>query len=109
MLYHGATTYTSLYVLYRGAIIYTAITYTVPWGFYMLRCGAITCMSMAVFQGKPLTREVPWEVELRSEIIPGKNSDTRIKPLPLNNGHGRYITVTTERTLVSVGKCPLNI
>jgi hypothetical protein len=36
-----------------------------------------------------------------------KHSDTItiIKPLPvaLTNGHGRYITVTTERTLVSVG------
>jgi hypothetical protein len=37
------------------------------------------------------------------QIIPGKNVDTRIKPLPLTNGHGRYITVTPERTLASVG------
>jgi hypothetical protein len=44
-----------------------------------------------------------------AEIIPGKDSDTRIKPLALTNGHGRYMTVTPERTLVSVGKCPLNI
>ena len=44
-----------------------------------------------------------------TEIIPGKHSDTRIKPLPLTNGHGRYITVTTERTLVSVGEWPLHI
>jgi hypothetical protein len=44
-----------------------------------------------------------------TEIIPGKHSDTRIKPLPLTNGHGRYITVTPERTLASVGGCPLNI
>ena len=44
-----------------------------------------------------------------AEIIPGKYSDTRIKPLALTNGHGRYMTVTPERTLVSVGKCPLNI
>jgi hypothetical protein len=43
-----------------------------------------------------------------AEIIPGKDSDTRIKPLALTNGHGRYMTVTPERTLVSVGKCPLN-
>ena len=40
------------------------------------------------------------EVE-EAEIIPGKHSDTRIKPLPLTNGHGRYITVTSERTLLS--------
>jgi hypothetical protein len=44
-----------------------------------------------------------------TEIIPGKNSDTRIKPLPFTNGHGRYITVTTERTPVSVGEWPLHI
>jgi hypothetical protein len=36
------------------------------------------------------------------EIIPGKGSDTRIKPLTLADGHGRYITVTPERTLTSV-------
>jgi hypothetical protein len=44
-----------------------------------------------------------------AEIIPGKDSDTRKKPLALTNGHGRYMTVTPERTLVSVGECPLNI
>jgi hypothetical protein len=42
-------------------------------------------------------------------IIPGKNSDTRIKPLTLANGHGRYITVTPERALASGGEFPLNI
>jgi hypothetical protein len=41
------------------------------------------------------------------EIIPGKNSYTRIKPLPLTNGHGRYTTVTPERTLAFVGEWPL--
>jgi hypothetical protein len=44
-----------------------------------------------------------------AEIIPGKDSDTRIKPLTLTNGHGRYITVTPERKIASVGECPLNI
>jgi hypothetical protein len=44
-----------------------------------------------------------------TEIIPGKHSDTRIKPLPLTNGHGRYITVTPERTPASVGEWPLHI
>jgi hypothetical protein len=44
-----------------------------------------------------------------AEIIPGKDSDTRIRPLALTTGHGRYITVTPERTLASVGECPLNI
>jgi hypothetical protein len=44
-----------------------------------------------------------------AEIIPGKHSDARIKPLALTNGHGRYMTVITERTLASVGECPLHI
>jgi hypothetical protein len=44
-----------------------------------------------------------------AEIIHGKHSDTRIKPLPLTNGHGRYITVTPERALVSVGELLLNV
>jgi hypothetical protein len=30
-----------------------------------------------------------------NEIKPGKNSDTRIKPLPLANGHGRYRYIVT--------------
>jgi hypothetical protein len=42
-----------------------------------------------------------------AEIIPGKGPDTRIKPLALANGHGRYMTVTPERTLTSVGGCSL--
>ena len=38
-----------------------------------------------------------------TEIIPVKHSHTRIKPLALAlaNGHGRYMTVTPERALVS--------
>ena len=44
-----------------------------------------------------------------TEIIPVKHSHTRIKPLALANGHGRYITVTPERALVSVGEWPLHI
>jgi hypothetical protein len=31
-----------------------------------------------------------------AEIIPGKHSDTRIKPLALTNDHGRYIAVTPD-------------
>jgi hypothetical protein len=49
-----------------------------------------------------------WDLRRRTEIIPGKHS-ARIKPLPLTNGHGRYITVTPERTPVSVGEWPLHI
>jgi hypothetical protein len=42
-------------------------------------------------------------------IIPGKHSDTKIKPLALTNDHGRYMAVTPERALASVGGCPSNI
>jgi hypothetical protein len=42
-----------------------------------------------------------------AEIIPGKHSDTRIKPLDLTNGYGHYITVTPERALASVGGMPV--
>jgi hypothetical protein len=43
-----------------------------------------------------------------AEIIPGQDSDTRIKPLALTNDHGRYIAVTPERALASVGECPFH-
>ena len=33
----------------------------------------------------------------------------RTKPLTLASGHGRYITVTPERTLLFVGEWPLHI
>jgi hypothetical protein len=47
----------------------------------------------------------------RIEIIPVKDFHTRIKPLALDSGHGRYITVTPERTFfsVGVGEWPLHI
>jgi hypothetical protein len=48
------------------------------------------------------------DLRRRTEIIPVKDSDTRIKPLALASGHGRYITVTPERALVSVGEWPLH-
>jgi hypothetical protein len=51
----------------------------------------------------------PKDLRRRTEIIPVKDSHTRIKPLALASGHGRYITVTPERTLVSVGEWPLHI
>jgi hypothetical protein len=51
----------------------------------------------------------PKDLRRRTEIIPVKDSHTRIKPLALSNGHGRYITVTPERTLFSVGEWPLHI
>jgi hypothetical protein len=50
-----------------------------------------------------------WDLRRRTEIIPVKDSHTRIKPLALASGHGRYIAVTPERALVSVGGWPLHI
>jgi hypothetical protein len=44
-----------------------------------------------------------------TEIIPGKISDARIKPLALTNGHGRHATVTNKRARVSVRERPLHI
>ena len=44
-----------------------------------------------------------------AEIIPGKHSDTKINPFALTNDHGRYITVTPELALASVGEFPLSI
>jgi hypothetical protein len=35
--------------------------------------------------------------------MPAKDPRTRIKPFALASGSGRYITVTPERALVSVG------
>jgi hypothetical protein len=52
------------------------------------------------FEINPLERK---DLRRRTEIIPVKDSHTRIKPLALASGHGRYITVTPERALVSVG------
>jgi hypothetical protein len=37
-----------------------------------------------------------------AEIIPGKHSDTRIKPLVLTNGHGRYLYISVKYIAVKV-------
>jgi hypothetical protein len=42
------------------------------------------------------------------EPVPGAVL-SRIKPLPLANGHGRYMTVTPERTRGSVGEWPVPV
>jgi hypothetical protein len=44
-----------------------------------------------------------------AEITPVKGYHTRIKPFALASGQSRYITVTPERTPVSVGELPLHI
>jgi hypothetical protein len=50
-----------------------------------------------------------WDLRRRTEIIPVKDPHTRIKPLALASGHGLYITVTPERTILPVGEWPLHI
>jgi hypothetical protein len=49
------------------------------------------------------------DLRRRTEITPVKHSHTRMKPLALASGHGRYITVTPEREILSVGEWPLHI
>jgi hypothetical protein len=49
------------------------------------------------------------DLRRRTEITPVKDSHTRIKPLALASGHGRYMTVTPERTLESVEEWPLHM
>ena len=53
------------------------------------------------FEVGPSTAKFPGS---GTEIIPVKDSHTRIKPLALASVHGRYITATPERALVSVGE-----
>jgi hypothetical protein len=47
-----------------------------------------TCFEVNLREAQDLRR--------RSEIIPVKDPHTRIKPLTLASGHGRYITVTPK-------------
>jgi hypothetical protein len=63
-------------------------------------------MYISELKGEPRTT---WDLRRRTDITPVKDSHTRIKPLALASGHGRYITVTPERTLFSVGEWPLHI
>jgi hypothetical protein len=68
--------------------------------------------SLLIARQLPLFKGEPGETQDlggRTEIIPVKDSHTRIGPLALASGHGRYITVTPEQTLVSVGEWPLHI
>jgi hypothetical protein len=44
---------------------------------------------------------VGFEMYLRGSLTPVKDPHARIKPLAFTSGHGRYITATPERTLVS--------
>jgi hypothetical protein len=39
-----------------------------------------------------------WDLRRRTEITPVKDFHTRIKPLALASGHGRYITVIQRNT-----------
>jgi hypothetical protein len=67
---------------------------------------------MVVYVRSPSSKINPQEPQdrrRRTEIIPVKDSHTRIRTLALASGHGRYMTVTTERALASVGEWPLHI
>jgi hypothetical protein len=62
------------------------------------------------------SKSAPLHCDLRTVLadrpnpatIPGKHSDTRIKPLPLTNDHGRYISLHPNGQF-SVGEWPLQI
>jgi hypothetical protein len=49
------------------------------------------------------------DLRRQTETTTVKDPHTRIKPLALASGHGRDITVTPERALVSVEELPLHI
>jgi hypothetical protein len=79
----------------------------------------ISLSQAAARQGSQAARQSPSfkanaretkDLRRRTEIIliPVKDPHTRIKSLALTNGHGRYITATPERALVSVGEWPLH-
>jgi hypothetical protein len=81
-------------------------------GDYYLRCEDVPFGSTLDFLGLSISDPPVHLTALEeAEVIPGKDYDTRIRPLTLTNDHGRYISVTCtpERTLKSVGECPLNI
>jgi hypothetical protein len=74
-------------------------------------CVTATCTTSYTYQSPPFEVDLrePQDLRRRTEITPVKDSQTRIKSLALASGHGRYVTVTPERTLVSVGEWPLHI
>jgi hypothetical protein len=47
-------------------------------------------------------------IGVNSKRAPGRRRSQN-KPLALASDHGRYITVISERALVSVGEWPLNV
>jgi hypothetical protein len=82
----------------KVADIYILYRYRTSWLVYIYQSPS--------FKGEP---GGPWDLRRRTEIIPVKDSHTRINPLALASGHGRYITVTPERKILSVGEWPLHI
>jgi hypothetical protein len=95
--------YTYLYI-YMYVYIYIYI-YMYMYMYVYVCTVCIVCVH-CIYQS-PSFKVVPraaQDLRRRTEITPVKDSHTRIKPLALANGHGRYITVTPERTLLSVGE-----
>jgi hypothetical protein len=96
---HGKDTGTVSYRTSRGTVLYSITQYIYryihTYSIYIILYIYIYISGLDSFS--------------EAEIIPGKYSDTRIKPLALTNGHGRYMAVTPERALASVEGCPLHI
>jgi hypothetical protein len=63
-------------------------------------------MPVPLFQGR--TPDIAGSQEVNWDNTSYKDPHTRMEPLALASSHGRYITVTPERTLVSVEKRPLH-
>jgi hypothetical protein len=63
--------------------------------------GVVIEMCVKYPGGRP--RNTGTDMRRRTEIIPVKDPYTRIKPFTLASGHGRYITVTSERAFFPLG------
>ena len=62
---------------------------------------AVIDMPVTQIEDRPLVTNFLF-IELRQNQVNILTPDTRKKPLPLANGHVRYITATPERRLLSV-------
>ncbi len=91
------------------AIFVAALTGQNPWFYLAGGPGLSQHRHISEFHSSwTLDHSLASDLRRRTETTPGKHSDARIKPLPLTNGHGRYITAAPERALVSVGEWPLH-
>jgi hypothetical protein len=77
----------------EGAYIGSYYTDTGKWPPALSNRSNFRNISVPFFQGDPRDTQ---DLRTRTALIPVKDSHTRIWPLALATGHGRYITVTPE-------------